>query len=172
MKLDKKNRLLLLGFVMMSLLCYRFAIKKTRAAYGRHMENTGAERVEGNVREKVAFLYDKESLLDDRLRAFNVDGLSVQQGLLKFLNREAGENRVKVIDFNAPHRFEGELRDQELQTFIFTLEGGYTGILKTVNALENNGSFGSVGHIHLKKNKDYRTKRTYLRAEVFLALLR
>ena len=73
---------------------------------------------------------------------------------------------VKIINFNAPHKIEDG--KNAIETYIFNLEGSFTNILKTLNALENNGGFGAITHVGFEKKKDYRTKRTYLQAEVFL----
>jgi hypothetical protein len=111
-------------------------------------------------------LSQKERFLDEQLKELNLGDASMQNNLLKFLNRHAGKNKVKVIDFNSPHVIATE--NEEIATYIFNLEGGYTQILKTLHSLENNGGFGSVTHVVFEKKKDYRKKRTYLQAEVFL----
>lgn len=166
MRLANKNKYLLAGIVAMLLLSYRLAIHRTlalREAYGKNMEKK--ESI-SNLPMQLSMLGQKEKVLDGQLAALDASGSSAQNNLLKFLNREATKNKVKVIDFNAPHVVEGE--NGSIQTSIFLLEGGYTDILKTLNALENRGIHGAISHVRFEKKKNFRSKRTYLQAQVFL----
>ena len=168
--MTRKNKILVLGFVLMALVSYQFALKNTVAIYGDYAENRKAKEKVGNIPKQLAILTRKERVLDEKLRELNIEDSSVQSNLLKFLNRQAELNSVKIIAFNAPHSLVKENRT--IETFIFDLEGNYTDILKTVNALENNGSFGAVVHLQIEKLKNYRSNRTYLQAKVFLEQVR
>ncbi|MEO0570792.1 MAG: hypothetical protein AAF039_03735 [Bacteroidota bacterium] len=166
MLVNRKNKLLVLGFALMVLISYRLAIRNTLSTYGTYVENKkGKERV-GNIPKQLALLTQKERALDKKLRELNLEDSSNQSNLLKFLNRQAQLNAVKIIAFNAPHSVKKENRTTE--TYIFDLEGNYTDILKIINALENSGSFGAVVHLQIEKLKNYRSKKTYLQAKVFL----
>lgn len=162
----KKNRLLILGIILMVMISYQFAIKNTMETYGAYIQNQKEKELVGNVPKQLALLTQKERVLNKKLQEQNVEGSSVQSNLLKFLNRQAQLNSVNVIAFNAPHSVTEETKI--LDTYIFDLEGNYTDILKTINALENSGAFGAVVHLQIEKLKNYRSKRTYLQATVFL----
>ena len=166
MKLNKKNKLLLLGAATMLFLSYQLALKNTFKAYANFLENKANREMVGNIPKKMALLSQKEHLLDKQLDELNIEDISIQNNLLKYLSSEAEKYQVKIIDFNSPHLINTQGGQKE--TFIFDLEGGYSSLLQTINALENNGSFGAVSHLHFEKMKDYRSKRTYLRTKIFL----
>lgn len=168
--MTKKNKLLILGFTLMVLVSYQFALKNTVRTYSDFVENQKEKELVGNIPKQLALLTQKERVLDKQLQKLNLEDSSVQSNLLKFLNRQAELNSVKVIAFNAPHSIVEEAKT--IETFIFDLEGNYTDILKTINALENSGSFGAVVHLQIEKLKNYRSKKTYLQATVFLEQVR
>jgi hypothetical protein len=166
MTLSKKNKYLIFGFVAMVIVSYKLALEKTFVAKRQYAMNMEKQASLSNLPQQLSLLSQKERFLDEQLKELNLGDASMQNNLLKFLNRHAGKNKVKVIDFNSPHVIATE--NEEIATYIFNLEGGYTQILKTLHSLENNGGFGSVTHVVFEKKKDYRKKRTYLQAEVFL----
>ena len=164
--MSKKNKLLILGTLLMFLASYQFALKRTFLTYGEYRDNQDTVEAVSNVPRLLTVLTQKEQVLNKQLEDLNLNNSSLQSNLLKFLSEKAEIHLVKVIAFNAPvvHRDE----NREIETFIFSLEGGYTDVLKMVNALENHGGFGAVTHVGLKKKKDYKSKRSYLQAEIFL----
>lgn len=150
----------------MLFLSYQLALKKTLLVYKNYSENLAKKEQVSNVPKQLAMLTQKERAIDEQLKKLNVEESSLQSNLLKTLNRESELNNVKIIDFNAPHHFKNERK--EIETFIFDLEGSYIDVLKTINSIENNGSLGSITHFKMEKLKNYRTKKTYLQAKVFL----
>ncbi|MBC31434.1 MAG: hypothetical protein CMH48_11385 [Muricauda sp.] len=170
MKLSNKNKYLIGGVIAMLLLSYRLALHKTLTAREVYAANMDRKESISNLPLKLSMLGQRERELDNQLAALDIGSSSLQNNLLKFLNKEASRNNVKIIDFNSPHVVEGEKGTTE--TLIFHLEGSYTDILKTLNALENKGSYGTISHLAFGKKRDYRGKRTYLRAKIFLQAIK
>ena len=166
MKFSKKNKILVFGIVLMLFFSYKLAIQKTIEVSNTYHSNLDKKERIKDLPKQLSFLKQKERYLDSELGSLNMDHSSIQNSLLKFLNNEADENKVKIIEFNSPHIFETDQQTKE--TYIFSLEGGFTNILKTIHAIENKGNFGAVIHLGLEKKKDYRTKRTFLQVKVFL----
>lgn len=166
MQLNTKNKLLALGGLVLLILSYQLAIKKTLVAQKEYAINTERQVAIANLPNQLLQLSQKEQQLDAQLHHLNLEDTSMQSNLLKFLNRQTEIQKVKIIDFNAPHRIQTE--QHLVETYIFDLEGGYVPIVKVLNALENNGGFGAITHLTFEKKKDYRSKRTYLQAQVFL----
>jgi len=170
MMLNKNNKLLVLGFLATLFICYQLAIKKTFKTYGDYADNRLKMEELRNVPQQLEQLNQKERVLNQQLLEFNVEDISVQSNLLKYLNQETEKNKVKIIDFNSPHLFTDD--NGEVETYIFDLQGRYTDMLKVLNALENQGSFGGIVHVNMEKKRNYRTKKTYLQASVFLEQIR
>lgn len=170
MRFNRKNKILFGSILLMLVVSYKLAIEKTIDLSRDYNANLNKSELIKNIPEKLSFLSQKERHLDAQLSMLNAEDSSVQNSLLKFLNREAQKNKVKIIEFNSPHTIKEE--KQITETYIFNLEGGYSNILKTIHALENKGNFGAIAHLGLEKKKDYRSKRTYLQVTVFLEQLK
>lgn len=166
MGLDSRNKLLLGSFVVLLVLSYHLAIKKTLML--RETYVAGLEQAEQTVDipGQLATLAKKETYLDAQFQQLNLGGSSVQNDLLKFLNNHTGNHGVKIMDFGAPHLTQDG--NTTYKSYIFSLEGNFKGILHVAHALENQGSFGAISHMAFKKEKDYRTKKTSLRATIHL----
>ena len=166
MWLENRNKLLLGGFFLMLVLSYQFALKKTLVLRKEYTSNLKKQKEAVNVPKELSALLRKEKILNSQLAKLHVGGSSMQNDLLKFLNEHCRNNEVKIIEFKSPHSFEGP--NIQSRTYIFKLQGGFNGILKTVYEIENKGSFGIVSHVALEKKKEYRGGQKTLEALIFL----
>ncbi len=170
MQLNKKNKLLVLGVLVMSLLCYFLAVKKTMLLREEYNLLSEKDKLAQNLGVKLATLAKKEQNLNSQFNQLNLGATSIQNNLLRVLNEQSLTYGVKIIEFNAPHVVQAN--NTESKTHIFTLEGSYTAILSLIHELEKRGSFGRVIHLNFEKKKDYRNRKAYLQATVFLAQLK
>ncbi|PRX57209.1 hypothetical protein [Flagellimonas meridianipacifica] len=166
MKLNKKNKFLIFGVLAMIFASYKIALEKTLLAKKEYNQQMQKQSAMSNLPQQLSLLSQKERNLDQQLLEFNLENTSMQSNLFKFLNLQAVKEQVAIIDFKLPHIRKTE--NEEILTHIFILQGGYTAILKTLHALESKSGFGSISHVGFEKKRDYRSKRTYLQAEVFL----
>lgn len=161
-----KNGVLLGAIVLVLFLCYKLAISNTfqlRKEYNRlQAEQTLLE----NAPEQLALLVKKQVHYDSILNKMNLGNSSMENNLLRVINIEAEKNKLKLIDFNNPHT--AEVNGNQLNTFDFVLEGNFTGILRTIYALEQEHTFGEVVHLYFEKKKNYRSNKNYLEARVFV----
>jgi len=167
MKLSKKNKLLVAGFIFTLYICYAFAIANTLGYYKEY--SSQKELTENNVSSPATLkaLVQKEKQLNNLLSKYNsADGDSFQNELLKHLSRLSKKNGLKIIGFKEPHVYpEKELK---ITSYSFSLEGSFNGILLLVNSIENNPSLGKVIHIAFVKKRNYKTNSDYLTAEIIL----
>ncbi|MCK0160143.1 hypothetical protein [Allomuricauda sp. F6463D] len=166
MRLDKRNKLLIGGFVLALVVCYQLGIKKTlflRAQYLGDMENREEAR---DIPRKLADLQKQEMYLDAQFEQLNLGSTNVQNELLRFLNEQGGQHSVKIIDFKAPHLVtEGATATR---TYRFVLEGSFTDILTVAHSLETRASFGGITHMAFEKQHDPRQRKSYLQVSVHL----
>lgn len=166
MRLDKRNKLLIGGFVLALVICYQLAIKKTLALHTQYVHDSEIREQTKDLPQKLANLKKQELQLDTQFAGLNLESTNMQHELLRFLNEQGSEHSVKVIDFNSPHVIhEGETTTS---TYQFILEGGFSNILKVAHALETKANFGGISHMAFEKEKDLRHGRTYLRATLHL----
>lgn len=166
MRINGKNKLLVLGMLLMLLASYKFAIHNTLEARSESLRLELRQNQVGNIPKTIAALRQKEVHYDSVLKKMDVGDTSVQNHLLRVINQKAKMHTVKVMDFNRPHI--GTDGENEIYTYSFNIEGAYTDLLKVVHSIERKGNFGEIVHLVFEKKKDYRTDRSSLEATVFV----
>jgi len=168
MKLDKRNKYLLVGLIAMLFLSYKLAIYKTILVNKELNTNLAKKKSIDNLPKQLNLLIQKDKDLNLQL-AIDAERTTDQNNLLKLLSLETSKNKVKIIDFKAPHVIESG--QGTIKTYMVELEGSYNNILKVANFLENKKPLGTISHLNFEKKKNHRTNRTYLQAKIFLERL-
>ncbi|WP_420603234.1 hypothetical protein [Flagellimonas sp.] len=167
--LKNKNTLLLLGFCLAMLLCYKLAVSKTLALRKEYQRLSQEEQLFRAVPQQLSLLSKKENHLDSLLQHLNLNNTSLENDLLRTVNREVEKNDLKVIDFNPPHV--SEINGTLTNTYNFTIRGPFTSLIKLIHTLEQQSSFGQIAHVDFRKQKNYRTRKNYLEATIFIQRL-
>lgn len=161
-----KNIALLIGFLLVIILCYQFAISKTiaqkKAFNALEKENT----LFGDTPKQMSLLKQKQKYYDSLLTKYQINGSSLQNNLLKTINTFADNSGLKVVSFLEPHIM--NQNDLKTNTYKFTLQGDYNAILKLIHKLEQETKFGEITNLHFEKKKNFRSGRSYLQATVLL----
>jgi hypothetical protein len=167
MKLNRKNKLLLLGFLISLYFCYSFAISNTIAYYKEYHSKNELITDNNNSPKLTYQLLQKEKQLDLVLSRYNINASeSFQNDLLKQLNTYSDSYHLKIIDFKEPH-FMSE-KGFMVTSYIFSLEGSFNGCLALLNKIENNPSLGSIKHLNFSKKRNYKTNTDQLFVEIIL----
>ena len=167
MKLSKKNKILLLGFIFMLFVSYRFAILNTVTAYKDYRSKSEIIKNENSSAELEKILIQKEKQLDSiLLKNYLNSSVSFQNEFLEKLSKYCNSYNLKIIDFNEPHI--SIANGFEINSYRFTLNGSFNGCLTVLNKIENNPHFGVIKHITFTKNRDYKTNIDYLTVSVIL----
>ncbi|MEX0313981.1 MAG: hypothetical protein AB3N18_07370 [Allomuricauda sp.] len=167
--LKNKNTLLLLGLGLVLVLCYKLAITKTLDLRKELLSLKEEERLYNNVPQQLSLLSRKEIHLDSVLQELNLNDTSLENDLLRLVNREVEKTNLKVIDFNPPHV--SDINGTTTNTYNFTVRGSFNAIVKLIHTLEQQANFGQVAHLDFRKQKNYRTRKNYLEATVFIQRL-
>ncbi|WP_281336242.1 general secretion pathway protein [Flavobacterium eburneipallidum] len=167
MRLNRKNKGLLFGFVVALYICYSFAISNT-ISYYKEYQSKSEMISENNSSPKLASqLRQKEKQLDVMLSRYNIKASeSFQNDLLKQLTAYGDSYHLKIIDFKEPH----SITEKGFTTtsYIFSLEGSFNGCLASLNKIENNPTLGSIKHLNFTTKKNYKTDANQLFVEVIL----
>lgn len=166
MNSKRKNILLLIVIFIMAYACYIFAFKPTIAMKSSYHQLDLEQQRFKDIPTQLVLLKKKDLYFDSILNKMNLQHTSIENNLLHALHVEAKKNDLKVMDFNSPHVYIND--QQELNTFIFTLEGSFQDILKSIYHLEQQGNFGKVAHVNFEKKKNFRTRKTFLNATIFI----
>ena len=166
MTTKNKNRLLVLGFVVILMLCYSLAISKTIQQKKQYNTLKQQELLFQNAPKQLSLLKQKEVYYDSLLTKYQLDGSSIQNNLLKTINAFANGNDLKVISFLEPHTI--TKNDLTIKTYEFVVEGEYNNINQLVYQLEQQSKFGEIVNLHFEKKKNFRSGRYYLQAKVLV----
>lgn len=167
MRLNRKNKLLLLGFLSCLIICYVFAISNTIAYYKEYRSNKELLKDDDSNPKLVRQLQRKEKQLDSLLSKYDITtSESFQNDLLKQLNSYGDIYHLKITDFKEPHIFSE--KEFVATSYIFSLEGSFNGCLALISEIENNPTLGSIKHLNFTKKRNYKNNVDQLFVEVII----
>jgi len=167
MTLNKKNKLLLVGFAIVLYVCYSFAISNTINYYKEYQVKQQEIAADSNMPKLVGQLIQKEKQLDQVLSQYDVNvSESFQNDLLKQLTSYSDSYKLKIVDFQEPHTI--SQKGFTTTSYIFSLEGSFNGCLAVLNKVENNPALGTIKHLNFVKKKNYKTNTDQLFVEVIM----
>ena len=166
MSLSKKNKILIVAFLLTLYMCYSFAIKKSIEYITLYKSQSNKIQTYSSNPKKISDLKFKEKQLDKWLTENNITIENYQNQLLKILNSYCIENNLKIVDFQEPHIF--EKNNTHTISYIFSISGGFNSVLKLVNNLENNKNLGSIKNISSFKMINFKTNKEYLETQIIL----
>lgn len=167
MKLNNKNKLLIVGFLLVLYVCYSFAISNTINYYKEYKNKQEEIIADSNMPKLVGQLIQKEKQLDQVLANYDVNvSESFQNDLLKQLTSYSENYQLKIVDFQQPHVV--SQKGFTTTSYIFSLEGSFNGCLALLNKIENNPSLGNIKHLNFIKTRNFKTNTDYLAVLVII----
>ncbi|RZS92316.1 hypothetical protein [Aquimarina brevivitae] len=163
-----KNILLVAGLLLLWGIAYIFGFSKTIALSTHINELQQQKKIHQSAPAQLAALAKKEKQLDAILAKNKVAGSSIQNNLLKTLQEVSEATSVMVVNFDTPHILTDTETNKVTTTYQFTLEGDYKSLRNVIYALEQQYSFGNIIHAHFEKQKNYRTRVTYLQCKLLV----
>lgn len=161
-----KNRLLIGGFILTLFICYHLAIANTIALKSEYNRLEKEQKLFTNTPKQIALLKQKQHYYDSLLKTYKIGETSMQNNLLKVITSFAEKNKLKVINFLAPHEY--KTASLQINTYSFTIEGRFNTILQLLYTLEQQTRYGEIISVHYEKKKNYRTRKYFLQARVLL----
>lgn len=167
MNLNKKNKLLVIGFFVVLYICYSFAISNTINYYNEYKNKQQEIAEDSDMPKLVAQLVQKEKQLDQILSNYDVNiSESFQNDLLKQLTSYSENYHLKITDFKEPHII--SQKGFITTSYSFSLEGSFNGCLAVLNNVENNPMLGNIKHLNFLKKRNYKTNTDQLSVEVIM----
>ncbi|WP_281228745.1 general secretion pathway protein [Flavobacterium aquiphilum] len=167
MNLNRKNKLLIIGFCGVLYICYSFAISNTIQYYSEYKNKQEEITADSNMPKLVAQLVQKEKQLDKMLSNYDESITeSFQNDLLKQLTSYSNSYHLKIVDFKEPHMI--SQKGFTTTSYEFSLEGTFNGCLAALNKVENNPMLGSIKHLSFIKKRNYKTNADQLFVEVII----
>jgi ribosomal protein S18 len=171
MKLNNKNKLLILTSIILILIAYKVAISKTFFYYNSY--NSTKEKLVNSENEKktLGFLYAKNKKLDAILKNNHSEknSLNHQNYLLKVISNLCENHKVKIINFEEPEILTAE--KGKITHYKFSIEGNFNTILLFLNQLENKPFIGKIEHFSTEKKMDYKKNSVEIISTIVLEKL-
>ncbi|WP_299223888.1 type 4a pilus biogenesis protein PilO [uncultured Psychroserpens sp.] len=161
-----KNIILIISFLAVLYIAYKFAFSNTIDLRKEYHTLKKEAVMFDNMPMQLSSLKQKERYYDSLLTKYQLHGNSIQNNILKTINRYADSNNIKVTNFIEPHSI--NKNDLKINTYQFTLEGHYSDIVTLVYNLEQHTKFGEIINLNFEKKKDFKTGIYYLQAHILL----
>ncbi|CAD0005759.1 general secretion pathway protein [Flavobacterium salmonis] len=167
MRLNNKNKLLIVGFLLVLYLCYSFAISNTINYYKEYKNKQEEITADSNMPKLLKQLIQKEKQLDHILANYDINvSESFQNDLLRQLTSYGDNYQLKIVDFQQPHII--SQKGFTTTSYIFSLEGSFNGCLALLNNIENNRSMGNIKYLNFIKTRNFKTNIDQLTVEVII----
>src|SRR5574343_220672 len=123
MKLNRRNKVLILGIVLSLYLSYSLAIKKTIAYYKEYKSKNELISNLNNNPKLLSNLIANEKQIDLWLSKNDHPSDSFQNELLKQLNNYCSKNNLKIVDFKEPHQIQES--ETNINSYSFSIDGSF-----------------------------------------------
>ncbi|WP_445456108.1 hypothetical protein [Flavobacterium sp. HNIBRBA15423] len=168
MKLNKKNKILLIAIIISLILTYKLAIVNT--IHYHSLLNTLNKQLENSLEQHNASntLVIKNKRLDVILEKLNYSSeiKNQQNNLLKVINENAEKYNLIVVAFEEPKTIVEA--NNKITHYYFRVIGEYNKTLLLLNYLENNAIFGKIKHFNTVKKTNYKENRKFITTEIIL----
>lgn len=170
MSLKHKNSVLLIGFILLSWVCYKIPIKQTINAKRDCTLLKQEQSLFSDIPQQVVLLNTEKKYLDSILNKYQFSSdNSFQSNLLHTVTSFTLAHHLSVVTFEEPHQFMKE--ETKLNTFSFSIRGNFSNSLKLIYELEQVKKFGKILTVNFERKKNYRTNKKYLEATILLQRL-
>ncbi len=157
-----KQKYVILGLVVLFVISYFFAFRKTVALNKQYKSLAVKEQLYTSAPKRMSALRGKDKAYNQFLKEQNLSENSLNNDLLQALHVLAVTHKLLIQEFNDPHIFVDENTKSKTTTYIFSLKGSYAGILKLIYELEQKYAFGNITYLNFEKKKNYRSGKNYL----------
>ncbi len=169
MTIKQKNSALLIGFVTILILAYFLSISETLSLKRNYKNLKNQELLFANIPQRLQVLSQKEKYYDSLLQHYQITETSLQNNLLKTIDRYAENHSIRVVSFNEPHSI--LQNGKKTHSYMFRVSGDFNAILGLAYQLEQRSKFGMIASLHFEKIKNYRTGKETLEGQFVLQLV-
>lgn len=166
MSYRKKNRILIVSFLILLYVVYHFSVKKTIEHKYALEELVKEKKLLDNASFRITNLQNRNKSLTEVLEKSNISvSNSFEQILLQKINNLSEKLGLNIVSFNKPHVFQE--KNIKTTTYIFELKGSYKLLLEFLNLIDGEG-LGKIESTSFEKRKDYQKNNYYIILKIFL----
>lgn len=165
----QKNRLLLLGLLILIVAAYQFSFKKTFELGGSLEKLTQDKLALDNAGAKLDLLQQQNVYLDSVLESNDVSAnQSFQQNLLQKVDGLREKHKVKIVSLDPPHEFKKD--GAVIESYLIEVKGGFRNLMLFSSDLEKQ-RLGKFSSVDFNKKMNYKTRRKELKCSIILQRL-
>lgn len=164
----QKTKLLLAGFGVALLLCYKLSFQNTISLISQYNEHNVPE---GELQEKLNS-YDQLNARNNRLnQLITVSGnnKNYEQQILQSITGYCTKYKVELKNYTPFNSYVYE--NMNVSTQMFTIEGGFNHMLRCINDLENGSIPLKIAAISFKTSSTFSNDTPHLTANLYLQQL-
>ena len=161
-----KNKILLGIGLLLLLIVYQLAIKKSIAAFSLNSSLKQQIEKAAGAPQKLALLEQQNLAYDAILANYKGNGSNTQQLLLSAVTGYCQENNLLLKEF--PKSIFKQESEYLVETNYFVLEGGFINTLRLIHHLEQKNRIGKIASVNYQVKKDQRTQKDFLNATIYI----
>ena len=162
-----QNRLLLvvLGAIIICILAWNGALKKTIGAYKEvQLFKNSKSLMDQNSSKKVQLINEIDQL--NSVLAIGENKLENESVFKELVSICKSIGNIRILNFPDIHQI--DINGYKVTTFFASFEGSFSDLLILVNKLERNKKAGRLGSVYFKKNKEVKNGKEFLSLTILL----
>jgi len=161
-----KNKLLLLGVVLLGALAYWLSISKTVVLYRENSRLEAKLDSLENAPSAIARLTAQLQQYEKSLSHFSTRDKNWEERLLHGLAQVCQRHHVKLLHIPVPQT--EEQSNYVIHTRAVKMEGGYLNLVQVLYDLEHTKALGRITAVRFALEKDRKTRKTFLFAYIYI----
>jgi Tfp pilus assembly protein PilO len=161
MKISKQNKLIIVGFIIVIILCWRLVFSKTFDLYQEYKDLKSKNEQLNLEPQQIAKLKNEINQYEKVLGSIEND----REGLLKIVGEKCEKHKVRIIDFPAP--VEQHIGDYKVQFHLCELTGSYSNLLHFLDEFERPKKIANIASVEFKTIKNYQTSKNELHEFIY-----
>ena len=164
-KYQNKLALIVLGAIIICLLAWNGAFKKTIAVYRdvQTLKNSRAMMDQNSLKKQK--LQNEIDELNSVL-AIGEKKMQTESVFEELVTTCKSIGNIRILDFPDIHQI--EVNGYKVSTIFASFEGSYSDLLVLVHQLERNKKTGRLGSVDFKRNKDPKNEEEFLSLTILL----
>jgi len=148
----KKEYLLLAASLVMLIICYQLALKKTIEAWHEHKQLTSKLAQSSNLNFQPGYSERKNANISRILNLYKADTINFRSNIISRISSIAEKANVKLYEVPVE---DPALHNSKLIVQSLAFEGDYFALIKTLNELQKTSGIGMIRSIDIKSVENH-----------------
>jgi len=166
MSYKNKYKFLIAGILILFIISYQLAIKKTILLYSDCTELQLKLKTIDEAPESILKTKNKIKQVDGMISSGDSSGTNFREMLLEKAGDFCQENNISIKEF--PASIEESKNDYNIETNVIVLEGSFQNLLKFTYNVEQKYKIGKVASVNFASKYDITAKKNKLTEKIYV----